>query len=224
MPTSTPCSTSARFVGPPPGGCATSSQALRRHVLRHHRRRVHVHHRHGAEALAPAAASRASAFAPSYTADEQAAHPRAADGRRDLERYLHTRYVGQKRFSLEGRRQPDPDARQPAAARGRAGRPGTRDRHGPPRPPQRAGQHAGQDARRPVLGVRGQARRRTAGGRRQVPPGLLVRRHDARRADAPDARVQSVAPGDRESRGRGLGARPPASPRRQAKAGRCCRC
>ena len=29
-----------------------------------------------------------------------------------LERYLHTHYVGQKRFSLRGRREPDPDARR----------------------------------------------------------------------------------------------------------------
>jgi 2-oxoglutarate dehydrogenase E1 component len=38
-----------------------------------------------------------------------------------LEKYLHTRYVGQKRFSLEGGDTPDPDARPPDAARGRAG-------------------------------------------------------------------------------------------------------
>ena len=35
---------------------------------------------------------------------------RAAHRGRDLERYLHTRYVGQKRFSLRGRREPDPVA------------------------------------------------------------------------------------------------------------------
>jgi 2-oxoglutarate dehydrogenase complex dehydrogenase (E1) component-like enzyme len=38
-----------------------------------------------------------------------------------LERYLHTRYVGQKRFSLEGGDSADPAARRPDPARRRAG-------------------------------------------------------------------------------------------------------
>ena len=145
----------------------------------------------------------------------------AAEG---LERYLHTRYVGQKRFSLEGGETPDPGARQPAAARGRSRRAGAGDRHGAPRAPERAGQHAGQDAEGPVRRIRGQARRRAARGRREVPPGLLLRHQHAGRADAPDARLQSVAPGDRQSGGRRLGAGAPAPPQGPRRRRRCCRC
>ena len=64
----------------------------------------------------------------------------------------------------------------------------------------------------PVRRVRGQARRASAGRRREVPPGLLVRHHHAGRADAPDAGVQPLAPGDRQPGGRRLGARAPAPP------------
>ena len=92
-----------------------------------------------------------------------------------------------------------------------------RARHGAPRPPQRAREHPGQDAREPVLGVRGQGRAGPVGRRRQVPPGLLVRRVHARRPGAPHARVQSVAPRDRQSGRRGLGARAPAPARRHAR-------
>jgi hypothetical protein len=140
-----------------------------------------------------------------------------------LERYLHTRYVGQKRFSLEGGETLIPQLDE-LLQRAGAGRAGARDRHGAPRAAQRAGQHAGQDAEGPVRRVRGQARRRAARGRREVPPGLLVDIIDAGRPDAPDARVQSVAPRDRQSGGRGLGARAPAPPRRPRRATRCCRC
>ncbi len=47
---------------------------------------------------------------------------------------------------------------------------------------------------------------------------------DAGRADAPDARVQPVAPRDRQPGGRGLGARAPAPAQRQGRRRRCCRC
>ena len=139
----------------------------------------------------------------------------AAEG---LERYLHTRYVGQKRFSLEGG-----DTLIPMLDNllQRAGEAGVQELV--------IGMaHRGRlNVLVNILGkmpkdlfsrIRGQARRCAAGGRRQVPPGVLVRHHDAGRADAPDARVQSVAPGDRQSGGRGLGARAPApaqGPRRR---------
>ena len=58
-----------------------------------------------------------------------------------FENFLHTNYVGQKRFSLEGGRDAHPPARRRRRARRRAR--GARDRHGhgPPRPAQRPGQH-----------------------------------------------------------------------------------
>lgn len=74
----------------------------------------------------------------------------AAEG---LERFLHTKYVGQKRFSLEGGEsfiaamdEPDPAGRCPWRAR-------NRHRHGPPGPSERVGEHLGQDAWRSVCRV-----------------------------------------------------------------------
>ncbi len=79
----------------------------------------------------------------------------AAEG---LERYLHTRYVGQKRFSLEGGDALIPLLDDVVQRSGAARRRGNRHRHGASRPPQRAGQRARQVAVDAVLGVRGQAR------------------------------------------------------------------
>jgi hypothetical protein len=67
----------------------------------------------------------------------------AAEG---LEQYLHARYAGQKRFSLEGGETTITALDEIIQRGGTHGRGGDRDRHGPPRPPQRAGQHHGQVA------------------------------------------------------------------------------
>jgi 2-oxoglutarate dehydrogenase E1 component len=75
-----------------------------------------------------------------------------------LERYLHTKYVGQKRFSGEGGDTMIPMLDRLIQRAGRGRRAGDRDGDGAPRPPQRARQRAGQDARRPVQRVRGQGR------------------------------------------------------------------
>ena len=102
-------------------------------------------------------------------------------------------------------------------ARRRKRRAGNRHRHGPPRPPERAGQHPRQIAGRPVRRIRRQARRRTAVGRRQVPPGLLERYLDRRRPGPPVARVQSVAPRDRQPGRRRFGQGAHGPPRRQGR-------
>ena len=161
---------------------------------------------------------------PAYAPEQQAADPRASHGRRDP-RALPAHQVRRPEALLRrGRRHPDADARPSHPDRRHGRRAGDGDRHGAPRPPQRAGEHAGQDAERSVLRVRGQVRAEAAGRRRQVSPGLLVRRHHARRADAPDAGVQSLAPRVGQSRRRGLGACAAAPPPATRRATRCCRC
>ncbi len=67
----------------------------------------------------------------------------AAEG---LERFLHTKYVGQKRFSLEGGESFIASMDEVVRHGGARRRAGNRHRHGPPRPSERAGQYARQDA------------------------------------------------------------------------------
>ena len=74
-----------------------------------------------------------------------------------IERYLNTRFVGQKRFSLEGSETLIPLLDDMIQRGGAAGRAGDRDRHGAPRPAQRARQRARQAAAGSVRRVRGQA-------------------------------------------------------------------
>ena len=140
-----------------------------------------------------------------------------------LERYLHTRYVGQKRFSGEGGETLIPMLDHLIQNAGAAG----------------VQEIVIGMAHRGRLNVlvntlgkmpndlfsefEGKHAAGAAGGRREVPPGLLVGLITPGRPDAPHARVQSVAPRDREPGGRGLGARAPAPPRRHARATRCCR-
>ena len=81
-----------------------------------------------------------------------------------LERYLHTKYVGQKRFSGEGGDVDDPDARSSDPESRRRRRAGDGHRDGASRAAQRAGQYAGQDAEGPVRRVRRQARQRSSAG------------------------------------------------------------
>ena len=81
-----------------------------------------------------------------------------------FERFLHTRYVGQKRFGLEGRRVGHRHPRRPAQRGRRRGAARVGHGHGPPRPAQRAGQHRRQVLRRDLRGVRGEPRPRVGPG------------------------------------------------------------
>ena len=205
---------SGSFVGPRPRVAAHADPGAARHVLPQHRLRVHVHQRPRAARVDPGAhragarhaqARRRPAEAPARQADRgRAARALPAHQVRRAEALLARR-----------RREPDPVDRRPDPARRRQRRAGDRHRHGAPRPAQRPGQRARQDAEGPVPRVRGQARARAADGRRQVPQRLLLRHHHAGRAGPPLARVQPVAPRDRQPGGRGLGASAPAPPRRQ---------
>ena len=58
-----------------------------------------------------------------------------------FETFLQTKFVGQKRFTLEGGETDDPAARRDLRGRGRPRPRRGHHRHGPPRPAQRAGQH-----------------------------------------------------------------------------------
>ncbi len=115
-------------------------------------------------------------------------------------------------------RRADPDGRHPGRARGR-------DRHGPPRPAERAGPQPGPGLRLDLRRVRGLLDARAdhhdppgRHGRRQVPPrrpGLLPAAQ--RRVDHRPPGVQSLAPGVRGSGGRrrhARGADHPAGPAR----------
>ena len=81
----------------------------------------------------------------------------AAEG---LERYLHTRFVGQKRFSGEGGESLTPLLDHLLQQAGAKGIQETGHRHGPPRSSQRAREHARQDAAGSLCRVRGQAQQR----------------------------------------------------------------
>ncbi len=87
-------------------------------------------------------------------ARQEEAHPRPPDGRR-RPRALPAHQVRRPEALLARRRRElhRLDGRSRAARR-RQGRAGNRHRHGPPRPSERAGQHARQDADGPVRRVR----------------------------------------------------------------------
>ena len=89
-----------------------------------------------------------------------------------FERFLATKYVGTKRFGIEGAESAIPilDEILSGAADERPRRLG--HRHGPPRPPERALEHPRQELRGDLLRVRGPRRPvdRAGLGRRQVPP------------------------------------------------------
>ena len=71
-----------------------------------------------------------------------------------FERFLHAKYIGHKRFSLEGCEATIPLLDRVLNDAAQRRREGGRDRDGAPRPPQRAGQHHRQAAGADLLGVR----------------------------------------------------------------------
>ncbi len=136
-----------------------------------------------------------------------------------FETFLQTKYVGQKRFSLEGGEALIPllDVVLSEAADARARR--GRGRHGAPRPAQRARQHHRQVLRADLQGVRGQPRPEVHPGlrRREVPPGRArhVHRRD-RQADRGLPGRQPQPPGVRRPGGRGRRPRQAGRPRQVA--------
>ena len=119
------------------------------------------------------------------------AHPQAVTAAETLERYLHTKYVGQKRFSLEGGESMIAALDNLIQNSSSIGVQRNHHRHGPPWPSERAGEHPGQAAARPVRRIRRPPGGGTAVRRREVPHGLLVR-HPHRQW--PGARVAGVQP------------------------------
>ncbi len=149
-------------------------QRAARDLLRHHRRRVHVHHRPGARSAGGSRSWSRIRSKPNFSAEKKKHILDRLTAAEGLERFLHTKYVGQKRFSLEGGESFIASMDELIQRAGAQGRAGDRDRHGPPRPPERAGQHAGQDAQGPVRRVRPHRAGRPARRRREVPPGLQL--------------------------------------------------
>ena len=137
-----------------------------------------------------------------------------------FEQYLRRSFLGQKQFSLEGLDVLDPDARRGDRARGGGRRARGRDRHGAPRPAQRARPHGRPLVRVDAPRVRGRAlvrrARRRPGGRerrREVPPpGLRDARHGERaRSRSRSRRTRATSrPSTRSSRAGRAPSRPTA--------------
>ncbi len=110
-----------------------------------------------------------------------------------FEQFIHKNYVGAKRFSLEGAESMIPMIDLLVEAAGAARHRGDRHRHGPPRAPQRARERHGQERARDLRRVRRQeARALPRRGRREVPPRLLERGHDAGRPSRSTCRWRST--------------------------------
>ena len=158
-------------------------------LLPHHRHRVHAHPGPRAARVDPGRSR--SAFA-KPVAEEQLRILRRLNAAEAFETFLQTKFVGQKRFSLEGGESVIPllDRILCRAAPRRPGR--GLHRHAAPRPPQRARQHRRQDLRPDLPRVRGQPGPALGAGlrRREVPPRHRGRVHTPRTA----ARPRSTSP------------------------------
>jgi 2-oxoglutarate dehydrogenase E1 component len=135
---------------------------------------------------------------PNFTADKKKHILERLTAAEGLERYLHTKYVGQKRFSLEGgetfiasidetiQRAGEKGVQEIVIGMAHRGRLNV------------LVNTLGKAPQGTVRRIRRQARRRPAGRRRQVPPRFLVRHLDPGRSGTPVAGVQPVAPGNRQ--------------------------
>ena len=158
-----------RRRGPPVHEAAQHPGHPARLLLPDHRHRVHAHHGPRAAPLDPGARR-----APPHqdAARGAAAHPAQAQPGRGVRDVPADQVRGPEALLPRGRRDHDPAHRRGLRGSGR-GRPRRGDhRHGPPRAPQRAGQHRGQEVLPDLPGVRGQHRPAHRPGlrRREVPP------------------------------------------------------
>jgi len=199
--------TSNTFFGKDSMTPARADERAARDLLRHHRCRVHVHHRPGPEALVAAKAREHPQQAQLRRREKKHILDRltAAEG---LERFLHTKYVGQKRFSLEGGESFIAAMDELIQTRRQQGRAGDRDRHGPPWPPRTcwstplgkmpADLFAEFDHTAPEDLPAGDVKYHQGFSSDVSTPGGPVHL---------SLGVQPLAPGDRQPGGRGLGAR-----------------
>ena len=122
------------------------------------------------------------------------------------EKFLAKKYVGTKRFGLDGGESAIPALEAVIKYGGQYGRRGDRHRHGPPRPAERPLQRDGQALSRHLPRIRrrrDQPGRRRRIGRRQISPRHLDRPRVRRQQGASVAAAQPVAPrGGRPGRAR----------------------
>ena len=93
----------------------------------------------------------------SFTVEEQRHILTKLSYAEGFENFLHTKFIGAKRFALDGGEALMPMLDAVLEVGGRPGAQGGRHRHGPPRPPQRADEHPGQEAGSDLQRVRGPA-------------------------------------------------------------------
>ena len=179
---------SENVAGPDRTTLARSHRPPARDLLPQHRRRAGPPARRRA-----AVAGCRTAWRPTRNRiDADAARPDAALLEKVMdaevfEQFLQNKFLGNKRFSLEGGESLIPLLRSPDRARGAVGRRRDRHRHGPPRAPERAGQRdaeAGPRRSSPSsrTGRDAASRRRAERRRREVPPRLLHRPVPRRRS------------------------------------------
>ena len=185
---------------PPP---ARDPRPAARHLHAHGRHRVHAH---PGPRPAPVGAvpHREALLGPRRR--RAGAHPGHPDPRGGVRGVPPDQVHGPEALLPGGRGVPDPPARRAPLLGGPGGDPRGGHRHGPPRAPQRPGQHCRQVLLADLRRVRGQLRGQPRPGqrRREVPPGHVGRVLRGRRhGDEGVHGRQPLAPGGRRRRPRG---------------------